>query len=460
MESRIILTLILVLAISPASAKFICGEVETLDETSPSWFEVIAQPKENQTISTNCKVSPEDNKYCCDIEALKDIFNYSWEPGEIFQTSIADNSSGYFSPKQEITLTSQGYDISPKLTLKKAIKENPKIPNLIISDKSEEFQIIISEECSGNSKIITPNKGENKIFSQAICNNKTFNIEKTLYFLDKAEAKKSTTQFKSEETITITINLELSNEIKNLKLTEYIPSNFQIISAKEAKISKSTKDYNKIEWQVSGKKISLEYKIKAPKVSIGKNSYETITELESEIISKEILQVKKLIPIPNSKSQTSNYKFTPTTFSKVSSEYPILTYNEELTAALYSNESKESEAFEIEEFNSPFKINRSYIYLKSFQVKTTLPQEEQKIFKLEYEISNEEYKKEDWKNIVFFTKKGNEIIKIPSTSIPGKNEQAIIFSLESEPLDNFHIFAEKKHLSLWDKIIIFFSKLI
>ena len=81
-------------------APFTGGKVISEEEISPAWFEVKAFLASDENKFSTCKVSPSNDKYCCDLDIIKDEKGYQWKPGDTFKTKITDAESGYFATEK------------------------------------------------------------------------------------------------------------------------------------------------------------------------------------------------------------------------------------------------------------------------------------------------------------------------------------------------------------------------
>jgi hypothetical protein len=261
--------------------------------------------------------------------------------------------------------------------------------------------------------------------------------------------------------VTIKLKLNLSNEIENIKLKEYIPSSWEVIKiSKNAILKKSTNQYNIIEYSLSGKNFDLFYKLKSPDVSIRPENYKFKTNLGSYDIEENTVQVYKIIPLPiKLKINPAKYTNNPKKFSKVSKTLPLISQDKNLTVALYSKTLLQSESLELQNFTSLYFFNKKFDYLKSYQIQTTLNSTEYKKIIMEYKINKNFLEKNDYKEITFFEKYKGKLLKITGAVVSlNGNEIRYKFESDKESSEIF-ILAEKNHLTILDKIINFLHKL-
>jgi len=480
MDTKLKLILLLLLfAINPVSAKFICGEVTPTDQLSPSWYEAKTSLTENQIHSSTCKVSPSNNRYCCDIDIIKDTTGYQWKISDIFEVEITDTTSGYFTLPKNLTLTGAGYDVAPKLTLEKAIQITSPNTTLTISPTLPNLSIQFSQHCTESGQIINNTKtnislqtlfGKNEVSLYATCNSQEFQTNHTFFIIKNITLKKEYTGFKirknkirikSEGYGTVNLQGKLSSPVSNIELKEYVPIGFEILTtSNNATIQTANSLYNVITWKISDDNFNLTYLIKAPEVSLGMHEYKFTTQIDQTTLQEETVYTYKLIPIILSSSPSSR-GYTPAQekLSKVSLTEPLILENEEegLTTALYSTTPKEEAILELYEFNYTGRYNRSLKYIKSYKIKTNLNSTERGIIKFKYEITRSELEEKGYKSIQFFTQdNGFRKIQIERT----ESDNVIKYNLESdEPIKEIFIFAEKIKPTFMDKILIFLNRI-
>src|SRR4030042_4450255 len=103
-----------------AEASLACGQVNSTAGIEPQWMKVKIYGIDKNKFTT-CSVSPAENKFCCDIEAIYPPLNLpvgSQMNGEIF------NEEGYFAGPVSLYTSGEGYDVFPLMNLKKAIVIN------------------------------------------------------------------------------------------------------------------------------------------------------------------------------------------------------------------------------------------------------------------------------------------------------------------------------------------------
>jgi len=132
------------------SANFVCGKVNSVGSVvvngsqeiiSPSWFNVIVYYSEDPSESTSCKVSPADNKYCCDPQDIKGV---SWQIGKEVSAEIFDSEKGYVSNKVSLIISGEGYDVFPEMFLEKAVQIHSPASGILLNKTKIFFNISIA----------------------------------------------------------------------------------------------------------------------------------------------------------------------------------------------------------------------------------------------------------------------------------------------------------------------------
>ncbi len=465
MDTKLILILLLIIFIvSPVSAKFICGGVVSLDNTTPAWYEVKTFLMTNPSYSSTCKVSPSNNRYCCDLDIIKDKTGYQWKTFDIFSVKITDKTSGYFASPKLIVLSGNGYDVAPVLTLQKAIKITQPNTTLTISENQIPIQLSIPNNCTNTiTSQQNMTQGKNNITITTICNDEKFETSKIFYLLHDIEFKKIyPKKIRNKKSTTIKLQATLSNKIENIPLKEYVPSSWSITDiSNNGNIEESTPQYNVITWQVTGNNFSFSYKAKAPKVGLFKPKQFTFkTILDKYNLEENQIKVYKFFPLPIKPSPyIGGWGYNPKIFSKVSEQFPLFFKNRGLTVALYSSKSIEQSSFDLLDFFYDGKFDRRYKYLKSYHIQTTLNSTEKGKMIIEYKTNKTFLKENNYKKIALFEKHKDKFIKITGAVIDSKDD--IIqyrFETEKSPSE-IYIFAEKNSLTILDKILNFLDRL-
>ena len=236
---------ILILFSFNINANFVCGIVENSDDgMSGAWFNTRLFYENYSSNFLNCQVSPKENKYCCDADSIYP--QNTWKVGKKVFARVYDFNTGYFA-----------YDIFPNLKLKKAIKVNDPVSRVIISKEnnlslnlsfSEPYNLIeIRDEnsllfncdnCTFFNDSLNLSFGENKInvFAKKINNEsfqevinvaliEDFDFERSF---DCGECKK---KIRGAQNVTMSLALNLSNDVDGVLLKEYVPIEWSIMDA-------------------------------------------------------------------------------------------------------------------------------------------------------------------------------------------------------------------------------------
>ena len=233
------------------AANFVCGEVLDSEKMSASWYDVRIFYDENNDYA-NCEVSPGGNKYCCDTEAIP---GKTWKIGDEVSAEIFDFESGYFAGPVSVITTGEGYDVFPRMQLKKAIKVFEPSKKLIFSNKSElllnasfaepynfveiekdEDKTLLCQNCSTLIQRLKAEFGMNywkliashgkRFFSENI----VFALLKSFGFERKIECEKcKKNKVKSGQEVSMTLILNLSHEVRDFELREYVPVEWEIL---------------------------------------------------------------------------------------------------------------------------------------------------------------------------------------------------------------------------------------
>lgn len=485
MKLRILFFALLILISSNlVAAKFLCGEVVPTDEMTPSWYDVKVYLTSNENYFSTCKVSPDNFRYCCDLDLIYDNYKYRWKMGDVFSTKITDVSSGYFALPKNITLTGEGYDIAPILNLEKAIKIIQPKNKLIISENLTKLEVLPSSGCSEFGKIdnltktilcgncnesldnFQVNFGRNDFSFYAICNSEEYNLDSTFFIVEDIFFKKDLdSKIKNQKIKTVSIQGELSSNVSNLEFKEYVPIEFEISSVSSfGKIEPSTSTHNMIIWNFSGKTFNFEYSI-LPSIT---GDFSFISELENNLLGKKSVKVCNFVPPISSGGGNGNggysswghsHKYTPKNFSKVTEIFPLIKEDEDITVAFYSKVFKERASFDLFKFIYEGTFDRTLDYIKSYAIETNMNSSEKGKMKFEYEINETELEGNNHKDIEVYGRKNGRFFSITGGVISSENGM-IKYGFESpEALTEFFIFAKKSKLNIREKLQITIDKI-
>ncbi len=370
-------------------ANFVCGQVENSeDNMSAAWYNIRIFYENNPEEYTTCDVSPAENKYCCDCEAIP---GKSCKIGNLVFAEIFDLENGYVAEPVSISITGEGYDIFPKMKLEKVIKINSPSKKLIFSDiggfllnasfkqpynfvelENKNEKIVLCNNCSQINQDIETEFGmnsfklfasfEDKIFSEgfeiAILND--FNFQR------KIECEKcKNNRVKRNQVVGMDLILDLSHYVEGLKLKEYIPVDWEIINTNGGEVRIYSETHNMIVWNVSGKEIIKNYVIRAPDAKIIAKEYNFKTELEEEVLNEEKIKVYGYFNFigTTKKSAESYFDETSKNYFKIFPSKPLVIRPEDqsiIRLAVFPSQSIKNAEFDlmsIEDFNEEIDNN-------------------------------------------------------------------------------------------------------
>ncbi|HLD55822.1 MAG TPA: hypothetical protein VJB35_06185 [Candidatus Nanoarchaeia archaeon] len=313
---------ILILFSFNINANFVCGIVENSDDgMSGAWFNTRLFYENYSSNFLNCQVSPKENKYCCDTDSIYP--QNTWKVGKKTFARVYDFKTGYFADEVNVITTGKAYDVFPNLKLKKAIKVNEPVSRVIISKENnlslnlsfsepynlieirdENFLLFNCDNCTFFNGSLNLSFGENKfdIFAKNIKNEtfqevidvaliENFDFERSF---DCEECKK---KIRGVQNVTMSLELNLSNNVHGVLLKEYVPIEWSIVDAGSGIIKKFDSNYNLIEWNLSGKNFTFNYLVRSPNVGIFQQEFLFGTNLEENVINEEEISVYKVIPV-------------------------------------------------------------------------------------------------------------------------------------------------------------------
>ncbi len=471
----IFILFIFLISLPLTKAHFICGKVINLEDgMSANWFDVNVFYPDDDTY-TSCEVSPSGNKYCCDIE---DIPGKTWKIGDIVKAEIYENTTGYFTSPVSITTTGEGYDVAPEMQLKKAIKIHNPNSRLIFSNKSEfllnvsfekpyhDIEVYLNDEkilqgeYSTISEFIKGDFGHNNLFIKAkhIKENRYFNENISFYiikrynFLRKISPSNGDIQVKSDEKIEVSINIKLSEHVKNINLIEYIPIKWKILKHK-GELKRYSSSHNILIWNVSGKNIIKNYTLLSPSKKLTPRKYVFKTQLDKKIINKSNIEVQGYLPFFPRKKKLRGGSSTRIDFNMVSSSKPIVlnNYSGIDKIAVFPNKSKQKSEFGLINYSSNSEIKNILDY---YLFDTDLSKDEiQKVF-LQLSLNKTYLQKKGYNNISLYGLQDGKWIKYNKDYFENKKEIGYQGYLPS--IQGFAIAGEDKQ----GIISLFFNKMM
>ncbi len=340
-RNLLFLVLVLIILIAPfTTAHFVCGKVNDSNEMSASWYNVrIFYPDENSY--GTCEISPAENKFCCDVEDIKGV---SWHIGDKVFAEIFDPETGYFAGPVSVVTTGEGYDVFRGMQLKKAIEIYNPNKKLLFSNTSEFFlnasfaepytfvkiqrpsgQEVLCDNCTNFSSVISANYGFNnlsilsKFRKNIFLKDIGFWLLKNFNFKRDFICEKCIENFiKTNKEVEVNIKINLSSEVENLELREYVPIKFKILDTDD-KIERYSPTHNVLLWNVSGQNIIKTYKLKSPFILFFPRKYVFKTELGGQVLNEDLVYVYRWIKFfsftnalkNNSVEENKNFKIGP-----------------------------------------------------------------------------------------------------------------------------------------------------
>ena len=339
------------------NANFACGFVSDSQEYSSAWETVLIYPENNNSNFITCKVNSE-NKFCCDLEEIK---GKKLSVGDIIVAEISDNTTGLVAGPVILTITGEGYDLFPNMTLRKAITINSPFEKIFINKSSIFINVSLTEnytslkyiinssgnvfeeqvcvDCN-NTEFLIPllDKGKNEITLIAFGDNgKEIHEKIMLYNLDyfnfginfscdKCYLKNKVFYVPSNRSINVTSYLNASHNLSGEFLL-YFPSEWSSFDFLNAQDFSSTHEILK-ENISEEKEYSVQYTFKTPEIFI-KKEYSFYQKFENqEKISKVIVFKSKLIPfhIPK-RFERNHFYYLP--MQKCSINEPVILNSDE-----------------------------------------------------------------------------------------------------------------------------------
>jgi hypothetical protein len=324
-----------------ADASLACGQVNSIG-IEPQWMKVNVYGLDENNFAT-CSVSPAENKFCCDTEAIP---GFNWVLGSIVNGEIF-NEQGYFAEPVSLQISGEGYDIFPVMHLKKAITINNLSKVLVLNTsefllnasfespftnislekngilqqlfEGEEYQGYIAGDFGMNYLNLTASNNEREFYepiSLAIL--RSFNLSRTIT-CDKCKKD----LIKSNQEGIITLNVSLSHAVSGLELKEYVPKDFEILET-SGEVREYSDTHNVIIWRVSGSEISRIYRVKAPKVSFFPKKYIFKTELEDYLLKEDSIVVSRFFSFWSFDEEIKFKSSKRKTYSRISPQSPLV----------------------------------------------------------------------------------------------------------------------------------------
>jgi hypothetical protein len=280
------------------SANFACGRVNDYNseiiQKAPG-FHVKVYYASDDSKYIMCTVTSSDNKFCCDLEAIKGV---EWGVGKNVKAQIFED--GYISNQVSMLTSTEGFDVFPELMLDKIIKVYSPADRVFI--KSNLIRVNVSTAPGFNNIRYLLKKGNYTNETQIClgCNSADFYIDtreygnyileiiaqddlgrqaresinitnlEYLFFDRKFECPGCRADFIPSNTrINITVTMNSSHYIQGV-LSDYFPVFFS--PEDEDNVADWSESSRRISWEVKGKDIQAKYTLLSPQ-SITPKSY-------------------------------------------------------------------------------------------------------------------------------------------------------------------------------------------
>jgi len=441
-NKNILLSLcIFVFLLANVSANFACGKVVgSLDNMSPSWLNVRVYYAENPEDFTTCLVSPEENKYCCDLEA---ITGHTFEIGEEVVAELIEPSLGYYAGKVSLITTAEGFDIFPEMVLNKIFSFNFLDKSLYLQNSSLYYfsvnlsgpfdliglydgaNISLCESCEFFEGKINLRYGKNHLNFYTFYEDIFYSENISLFIVQSLEVSRdvvcdgcSNGEVREGEVVDMKLKVGLSHEVENFEFREFVPVDWEIVET-DGSVFPFSSSHNVIVWTVSGKNVEKSYKVRAPEISFWPKRYNFETDLGNYLVNSQELVVYRWFSFLSSDEDfDSESSFTQKQF--ITQEKPlVIHYSEEYLSkiAVYPRENLiGSYGFEVvsEKEKSPPKGTKECYWLKG-----NIPEDKISDMKIIYKIGNKNLEDHNydfyyydgvWKkaNSDFYLEKGGE----------------------------------------------------
>jgi len=334
-----IFVIILATSLPFVRAGFACGQVVSEEDMEPQWMEVRVY-YENIDESVKCSVSPAENKFCCDAEAIPD---FTWNVGEEINAEIYNEN--YFTEPVSLQITGEGYDVFPLMNLKRAITIN-KFDKVIFGDPfllnasfAEPYTYVEIENSSDRyflyngtnyegkievepgmnyMKLISAGGGREFVEDLAVASLQYFDFERKI---NCNKCKENL--IKQNQEVSIRIEVNFSHYVEGLELREYVPKDFEILET-DGRIEEYSETHNVIIWSISGKETIKVYKIRAPKVNFFPVKYIFRAELENVLLNEEEIVVSRFFSFWSFEEEITFKSVKRRVYSRISPETPIV----------------------------------------------------------------------------------------------------------------------------------------
>ncbi|MGD9276786.1 MAG: hypothetical protein PVJ67_06465 [Candidatus Pacearchaeota archaeon] len=461
----ILLGILFLLNVSLVSSHFVCGVVENSDDNfSASWFNVNVFYSDDELDFTTCEVSPQENKYCCDVEDVDE----NWDVGDVVLAKVSDYAFGYVAGPVSVVLSNEGYDVASTMKLEKVISVYSPKGKVILSNETSFFlnasflspynfieakinnleKEVLCEDCESYEGNFSGEFGMNdlRIFAssgeETFSENVSFAMLSGFDFNREAECKGCRNNYvRSSRLVNMKLGLNLSNEVSGFLLKEYVPSSWEVLDSGSGELKSFNENYNLIVWNVSGEDIFVNYSVESPKIGFRPQEFLFKSELENLVLNEEEILVKRFFSFFSKKNSFSFYKMISENAVRVDEGHPLVFDSDDklIHGGVFVNKKINNAKFKIYEsgFLSPY---RNLEIVKGYSVLTNLGWSDVEKVSFELKVKKKDDLEKD--KLEFFVKnfKWDEIEPVSVK----EDEEFFYFSFETKLFSKFFIGKEKE----------------
>lgn len=266
------------------SANFGCGVLHSsIDNMSSDWFLVEVFYTDNPLEFTTCKVSPEDKKYCCDLDSIDDTYEVGREIG----ARVLDSEASYFSSEVYTVTSGNGFDVFDDLYLQKIINvnspdrefyvgESPLIdvdvsfvePYLFDGLDVNGERESVCESCSEFRGDVTVNFGKNELIFYS---DGEFSEKKEFNFVEEVSVSRDFScegcyenRIRDSKEVLVRVGADFSHEVSGVEVKEIVHKDFEILDLGGGELREYSSTHNEVVWDFSGRNFEANYEIKSP----------------------------------------------------------------------------------------------------------------------------------------------------------------------------------------------------
>ena len=462
MKIKIILVCMILLVFTQvASAHFVCGQVEDSDDNrSAAWFSVRVYYIDDPSKYAGCDISPEENKYCCDVE---EIPLKSWQVGDVVYAEIIDTELGYVAGPVSIQTSGEGYDILPKMKLEKVVSVySPRTDLIVSSDGFVNFSAsflepfnhveliknnetdLLCENCSVYEGSIEADFGMN-YWNILASGNEIIFFEKLIFaVLNWFEFNREfvcegcfSNKVKTSRVVRVDAKLNLSDYVNGLELKEYVPVEWRIINS-TGRVEEYSESHNVVIWNITGQDVIREYYVNSPWVLFFPKRFVFRTELGDHVLSEGEVIVYRWFWFFYTGGNFLNRVNNRGLMTDISPIKPLVLYNQGIidTIAIFPKKRVRDVEFELR----PYEGEEISDVIEAYEFYTNLEKHEIKKIYLEFKISKDKFSDyESWKLFVF-----DDLLQEVSITHFKEDENYFYYKLFLESTKGIAFVGEKK----------------